>query len=62
MMLTYGHEVTSSDDSFIRIAEKGVLTIEAAGAIGAHIVDFVPWSMFHSYMTHVSLLMQYINQ
>nr|BAK09423.1 cytochrome P450 [Postia placenta] len=43
MMLTYGHEVKSLEDPFIRVAEKGVLTIEAVGAVGAHVVDFVPW-------------------
>ncbi|KAI0700085.1 cytochrome P450 [Cytidiella melzeri] len=43
MMITYGHRVKTKDDSFIQIADKGVATIEAAGAVGAHIVDFVPW-------------------
>ncbi|PCH36902.1 cytochrome P450, partial [Wolfiporia cocos MD-104 SS10] len=43
MRIAYGHQVLSRDDHFIGIAEKGVLTIEAVGAIGAHIVDFVPW-------------------
>ncbi|EPQ52446.1 cytochrome P450 [Gloeophyllum trabeum ATCC 11539] len=43
MMMSYGHEVKSKDDEFIRIAEKGVATIDAAGAVGAHIVDFFPW-------------------
>lgn len=46
MMLTYGHEVKSLEDPFIRVAEKGVLTIEAVGAVGAHVVDFVPWSVY----------------
>lgn len=43
MMLAYGHTVDSHDDPFIKIAEKGVATIRAAGAVGAHIVDLVPW-------------------
>ncbi|KZT23364.1 cytochrome P450 [Neolentinus lepideus HHB14362 ss-1] len=43
MMMSYGHEVKSKDDEFIQIAEKGVATIDAAGAVGAHIVDFFPW-------------------
>ncbi|KAI0083867.1 cytochrome P450 [Irpex rosettiformis] len=43
MMVAYGHKVESEDDEFLAIADKGVATIEAAGAIGAHIVDFVPW-------------------
>ncbi|KAI0777944.1 cytochrome P450 [Irpex lacteus] len=43
MMIAYGHKVESEDDEFLAIADKGVATIEAAGAIGAHIVDFVPW-------------------
>ncbi|OSX64655.1 hypothetical protein POSPLADRAFT_1053458 [Postia placenta MAD-698-R-SB12] len=43
MVLTYGHEVKSLEEPFIRIAEKGVLTIEAVSAVGAHVVDFVPW-------------------
>lgn len=43
MMLTYGHQVDSIEDRFIRIAEKGVATIRAAGIVGAHIVDLVPW-------------------
>ena len=47
MMMSYGHAVESKDDRFITIAEKGVQTIEAAGAIGAHIVDFLPWRAFH---------------
>ena len=49
MMIAYGHKVESEDDEFLAIADKGVATIEAAGAIGAHIVDFVPWreSPFH---------------
>ncbi|KAI0088547.1 cytochrome P450 [Irpex rosettiformis] len=46
MMITYGHRVKSKDDEFIAIADKGVATIEAAGAVGAHIVDFVPWLRF----------------
>ena len=46
MMITYGHKVKSKDDEFIAIADKGVATIEAAGAVGAHIVDFVPWLRF----------------
>jgi len=43
MMLTYGHEVDTIEDPFITIAEKGVQTITAAGVIGAHIVDLIPW-------------------
>ncbi|KAI0731821.1 cytochrome P450 [Fomitopsis betulina] len=43
MLHTYGHEVVSVEDPWVRVAEKGVLTIEAAGAVGAHIVDFIPW-------------------
>ncbi|KAI0695235.1 cytochrome P450 [Cytidiella melzeri] len=46
MMIAYGHRVESDDDEFIKLADKGVATIEAAGAIGAHIVDFVPWLRF----------------
>lgn len=46
MMLTYGHEVKTADDRFIAIAEKGVQTIQAAGVIGAHIVDLIPWRAF----------------
>ncbi|KAF8904750.1 cytochrome P450 [Gymnopilus junonius] len=46
MMLAYGHEVKTMDDTFIKIAEKGVKTIEAAGAVGAHIVDLIPWLRF----------------
>jgi hypothetical protein len=46
MMLTYGHEVKTADDRFITIAEKGVQTIQAAGVIGAHIVDLIPWRAF----------------
>ncbi|KZT23350.1 hypothetical protein NEOLEDRAFT_558312 [Neolentinus lepideus HHB14362 ss-1] len=43
MMMSYGHEVKSKDDEFIQIAEKGVASIDAAGDVGAHIVDFFPW-------------------
>ncbi|KZT64789.1 cytochrome P450 [Daedalea quercina L-15889] len=43
MLTSYGHEVDSVDDPWVRVAEKGVLTIEAAGAVGAHIIDFIPW-------------------
>ncbi|PPQ98487.1 hypothetical protein CVT26_013888 [Gymnopilus dilepis] len=46
MTLAYGHEVNSMDDQFIKIAEKGVKTIQAAGAVGAHIVDLIPWLRF----------------
>ncbi|KAJ7834052.1 cytochrome P450 [Mycena olivaceomarginata] len=46
MMLTYGHEVDTIQDPFIIIAEKGVATITAAGVIGAHIVDLIPWLRF----------------
>lgn len=43
MMITYGHAVRTNDDLFIRIADKGAATIEAVGAVGVHIVDFIPW-------------------
>jgi len=43
LSMTYGHEVESVDDPYLTLAEKGVLTIEATGAVGAHIVDLVPW-------------------
>ena len=43
MMVAYGHHVDTNDDPFVIIAEKGVKTIEAVGAVGAHIVDLVPW-------------------
>ncbi|KAJ7610297.1 cytochrome P450 [Mycena polygramma] len=46
MMLTYGHEVDTVQDPFITIAEKGVATIRAAGVVGAHIVDLIPWLRF----------------
>ena len=46
MMITYGHKVKSKDDPFIQIDDKGVATSEAAGAVGAHIVDFIPWRMY----------------
>ncbi|KAI0802036.1 cytochrome P450 [Irpex lacteus] len=46
MMIAYGHKVESENDEFIAIADKGIATINAAGAIGAHIVDFVPWFRF----------------
>ncbi|KAF9553213.1 cytochrome P450 [Agrocybe pediades] len=46
IMLTYGHQVDSMEDHYITIAEKGVQTIRAAGAVGAHIVDLVPWLRF----------------
>ena len=43
MRIAYGHKVESEDDEFIAIGDKGVSTIDAAGVIGAHIVDFIPW-------------------
>jgi hypothetical protein len=43
MMMTYGHPVDSISDKFIAIAERGVATIRAAGTVGAHPVDLVPW-------------------
>ena len=43
MKIAYGHKVESEDDEFITIGDKGVTTIDAAGVIGAHIVDFIPW-------------------
>ena len=42
MMMTYGHEVKSLDDHYVNLAERGVATIEAVGAVGAHIVDLLP--------------------
>ena len=42
MMMTYGHEVKGPDDHFVNLAERGVKTIEAVGAVGAHIVDLLP--------------------
>lgn len=43
MTVAYGRHVDSNDDPYVSIAEKGVKTIEAVGAVGAHIVDLVPW-------------------
>lgn len=43
MLMTYGHEVQTLDDHFVNLAERGVKTIEAVGAVGAHIVDLLPW-------------------
>ena len=42
MMMTYGHQVNDINDHFVTIAERGVKTIEAVGAVGAHIVDLFP--------------------
>ena len=57
MMITYGHKVQNKDDPFIQIADTGVATIEAAGAVGAHIVDFIPWRKsifyYHCVWIHV---------
>ena len=46
LMMTYGHKVKSKDDQFLALADKGVRTIQAAGAVGAHIVDLIPWRAF----------------
>ncbi|KAI0757953.1 cytochrome P450 [Fomes fomentarius] len=46
MLMTYGHEVKTLDDHFVNLAERGVKTIEAVGAVGAHIVDLLPWLRF----------------
>ncbi|KIJ64542.1 hypothetical protein HYDPIDRAFT_132510 [Hydnomerulius pinastri MD-312] len=46
MSVAYGHQVKSMDDPFITLAEKGVATIVAAGAVGTHIVDLIPWLRF----------------
>ena len=43
MMLAYGHQIENLDDRFIQIAAKGVATLQVIGAVGAHIVDFIPW-------------------
>lgn len=43
MKIAYGHKVESANDEFVAIGDKGVATIDAAGTVGAHIVDFIPW-------------------
>ena len=58
IMLTYGHQVDSMEDPYITIAEKGVQTIRAAGAVGAHIVDLVPWRTSSSFFAHQMRLMK----
>lgn len=49
MLITYGHKVKSAEDPFIQLADRGVATIDAVGAVGAHIVDLVPWCMFSAW-------------
>lgn len=52
MLIVFGHEVKSIDDDFLQIASKGGKTIAAAGAVGAHIVDLIP---FRAYLKPPSL-------
>ena len=56
MKIAYGHKVESANDEFVAIGDKGVATIDAAGTVGAHIVDFIPWRSLHDIRDKVDLI------
>jgi len=43
MMLTYGHEVVSSDDPFISLVKEGTEQLQLAIKEGGFLVDVFPW-------------------
>ncbi|KZT33848.1 cytochrome P450 [Sistotremastrum suecicum HHB10207 ss-3] len=42
MMMTYGHQVKSEDDEWVKNADDAASTLEASGTIGAHSIDMWP--------------------
>jgi len=43
MMLTYGHEVKSSDDPYVALARDGIKELVLAMRQGAYLVDIIRW-------------------
>ncbi|KLO09762.1 cytochrome P450 [Schizopora paradoxa] len=43
MMLTYGHEVKSSNDRYVSLARDGIRELVLAMRQGAYLVDIIPW-------------------
>ncbi|KLO07634.1 cytochrome P450 [Schizopora paradoxa] len=43
MMITYGHEIDSYDDPFVRLARNSAEHLETALQKGAFLVDNIPW-------------------
>lgn len=42
MMITYGHQVASDDDEYVKLSEE--IRDRAVGAHGNDLVDFLPFS------------------
>ena len=45
MKITYGIDVSSSDDPYISIAQKALYAITVAGNVGTYLVDSIPARM-----------------